>query len=225
MEATTVTLPDDTRVTCCPDCEEHARAVADQDAGSTTSSIDRQRTSCDGCGQSVLDGELEELIVADGTVLACCSNCVSEASDRDDVERRSASETTAGAESDPGETTATSERSDDHRLRSEESDGRCSQCHDLVFVERFRVTTVDGRTENLCPSCKDAAERDGIVRSVAMRKTKAREVLGVEPDATAAEIHRAYRKQVKRAHPDRKSGSRSAFQLVTEAYERLRDDH
>ncbi len=59
-----------------------------------------------------------------------------------------------------------------------------------------------------------------------MRLSQACEVLGVEAGASEERIHTAYHRQIKRAHPDRPSGSRSAFQLVKEAYDRLRNaDH
>ncbi|SDQ61595.1 DnaJ domain-containing protein [Natronobacterium texcoconense] len=228
-------MPDGSRVACCPQCEEYARAAAERlsDDGST-GSVDHQRTACDGCGQPLPERDLEEIVVADGTVLACCPACVTEATSRDDVKRRSRSRLESGSEPTTESTNAAStptdsEEPDDGADGDENQDlateeySRCTQCRDRVSDERFRVTTVDGRTERLCPSCKDEAERNGIVESVAMRKTKAREVLGVSSDASMEKIHSAYRTQVKRAHPDRKSGSRSAFRLVTEAYERLRD--
>ena len=47
------------------------------------------------------------------------------------------------------------------------------------------------------------------------------DVLGIEPDANAAEIVRAYRKRVKEAHPDQ-GGSTREFNRVRSAYEELR---
>ncbi|SFC36072.1 DnaJ domain-containing protein [Halobiforma haloterrestris] len=211
------------------------------------SSIDHQRATCDGCAQSVPETDLETLMVTDGTTLSCCRSCAIEAAKRDDVfrpggvDRDSGSGPDSSTRTETGTTTDTaggsssrSDSSDDDgidgggSLPTDDRDydrdrNRCTQCRDAVAVERYRVTTIDGRTEWLCPACKAEAEEDGILESVAMRTTRAREVLGVGDDATLEEIHEAYRVQVKRAHPDRRSGSRSAFQLVTDAYERLRE--
>jgi len=46
------------------------------------------------------------------------------------------------------------------------------------------------------------------------------EVLGVDPGAGEAEIRRAYRRRVKRAHPDQ-GGSSTEFRAVQDAYEEL----
>lgn len=215
------------------------------------SSIDHQRATCDGCAQSVPETDLETLMVTDGTTLSCCRSCAIEAAKRDDVFRPGGVDRDSGSgpDSSTRTETGTTNASDVSSSRSDSSDdgidgtgssltddcdsdrdrdrdrtrNRCTQCRDAVAVERYRVTTIDGRTEWLCPACKDEAEENGILESVAMRTTRAREVLGVGDDATLEEIHEAYRVQVKRAHPDRRSGSRSAFQLVTDAYERLRE--
>src|SRR5213592_96355 len=51
-------------------------------------------------------------------------------------------------------------------------------------------------------------------------------VLGVQRDASEADIKKAYRKLAMDCHPDRNNGDKSAeekFKLVTEAYEVLRD--
>jgi len=51
-------------------------------------------------------------------------------------------------------------------------------------------------------------------------------VLGVQKDATEADIKKAYRKLAMECHPDRNNGDKAAeekFKLVTEAYEVLRD--
>jgi hypothetical protein len=45
-------------------------------------------------------------------------------------------------------------------------------------------------------------------------------VLGVQPGATADEIHAAYRQAARRAHPDT-GGDEASFRRVTEAYESL----
>src|SRR2546426_9423693 len=51
-------------------------------------------------------------------------------------------------------------------------------------------------------------------------------VLGVQRDASEADIKKAYRKLAMECHPDRNNGDKAAeekFKLVTEAYEVLRD--
>ncbi|WP_255151350.1 J domain-containing protein [Halorarius halobius] len=64
----------------------------------------------------------------------------------------------------------------------------------------------------------------GNVQFVAPRETEAREVLGVDRDASPEEIRAAYREQVKDAHPDH-GGSEEAFKRVRWAYEYLREHH
>jgi curved DNA-binding protein CbpA len=49
------------------------------------------------------------------------------------------------------------------------------------------------------------------------------EELGVEPDATKAEIKKAYRKLVVKAHPDQ-GGDEQRFKRLQKAYEVLSDD-
>lgn len=237
-DSTTVVLPNGDRVTCCPRCEPHARAVADGDAPS----LDQRRDTCDGCRSTVLASELEDVVLEDGTVLACCPSCAAQAPDKkrttdgsdgigDDDDETEAGDGGTGAEAseigDPDTTaTATTTTTTSTTAQDQPTDRtRCSQCRTTVAAELFRVTTVDGRTERFCRSCKEEAKADGIVKDVEMRATRARDVLGVDEDATAEEIQTAYHQQVKRAHPDRKSGSRSAFQLVTDAYERLRREY
>lgn len=203
-----VSMPDGDQVVCCPRCEPHAREAARKSA-----SLDQRRGTCDGCRTTVLETELEEIVVDDGTVLSCCPSCLAEVPDRKTASDESKSRSGRFA------------TSDDARSERPSSSGEtvCTQCNEWVSGEPFRVTTVDDRTERLCPSCKEAAEEDGIVKDVRMRKTEAREVLGVTEGVTEQHLRQAYRRQIKRAHPDRTSGSRAAFQLVTEAYERLRE--
>ncbi|MDQ2051932.1 DnaJ domain-containing protein [Natronolimnohabitans sp. A-GB9] len=205
-ELTVVTMPDGERVACCPRCEPHAREAARKCA-----SLDQRRATCDGCTETYLETELADVVLDDGTVIDCCPTCMSKvpgngSDDEDDATATSATESTGDENAADGEKNL------------------CMQCNEWVDVELFRVTTIDDRTERFCPTCKERAESDGIVRDVDMRKTRAREVLGVDEDATAEELRTAYHEQVKRAHPDRQSGSKSAFKLVSEAYERLRDD-
>ncbi len=202
---TAVTMPDGERVACCPDCEPHAKAAARKG-----SSLDQRRAACDGCTGTFLEAELEDVVLSDGTVLTCCPSCAAEAPSSD-----------AGREGDGSATAGSADatESDDADERT-----RCTQCREWVAEERFRVTTVDERTERLCSDCKADAEERGIVADVAMRKIEAREVLGVERGVSDDRLRAAFHEQVKRAHPDNKSGSESAFKLVREAYDRLRDE-
>lgn len=199
-ELTAVSMPNGERVACCPGCAPHARRAARK-----TGSLDRSRGVCDGCGGSVLRRELEDLVVADGAVVTCCPSCREAAPGADGG---------AGAD-DAASATGSRDGSETDRERL------CSQCHEWTREERFRVRTIDGRTEKLCGDCKEIADRNGVIADVGMRTPEAREVLDVGPDASADEIRRAYHRAVKSAHPDREGGSRGAFALVTEAYERL----
>ena len=49
------------------------------------------------------------------------------------------------------------------------------------------------------------------------------ETLGVEPDASADEIKKAHRRAAQRSHPDREGGDTKQFQVVTAAYQLLKD--
>jgi len=60
-----------------------------------------------------------------------------------------------------------------------------------------------------------------VVKSVTLRTDEARATLGVVESATDEEIRDAFLKQIKHAHPDRKSGTQSAFKQVKAAYDRL----
>jgi hypothetical protein len=55
----------------------------------------------------------------------------------------------------------------------------------------------------------------------ALDRREAYRVLGLSPDADAAAVKAAYRKQVKRVHPDADGGDPEAFRRVTAAYETL----
>ena len=57
-----------------------------------------------------------------------------------------------------------------------------------------------------------------------MAPSAAYEALGLDSDATDAEIRRAYREKVKETHPDRRGGDEEAFKRVSEAYQRLKAD-
>ncbi|MFC7202244.1 DnaJ domain-containing protein [Haloferax namakaokahaiae] len=54
-----------------------------------------------------------------------------------------------------------------------------------------------------------------------MNRDKALRTLGLDADATQADIKDAYRRLVKETHPDSKSGDQEAFKRVSKAYERL----
>jgi hypothetical protein len=194
---TTVTMPDGERVACCPACEPHARRAAE-----VSDTPDSRRGTCDGCGGSFRCGKLEDLVLDDGTVVTCCPSCSAAA---------------PGAGDDAADANSTADSTD-------EDGNRCSQCTDRVAEELFLATMVDDRTERLCSSCKDDADDRGALKAVAMRRERAREILGVEKGADTEAVRAAFHEQVKRAHPDRESGSRSAFALVTDAYERLRNE-
>jgi curved DNA-binding protein CbpA len=49
------------------------------------------------------------------------------------------------------------------------------------------------------------------------------EILGLEKDATAEDVKKAYRKKAQKAHPDRKGGSEDAMREVNDAYAVLSD--
>lgn len=201
-ELTTVTMPDGEAVACCPDCEPYAREAVER-----LSSLDQHRATCDGCTDAFLRGELEEVVLVDGTVVTCCPDCLTEVPGRSDGGTDTSVE---GEQSTPETTELATTRS------------LCSQCHEWFDEELFRVTTIDGRTEELCTACKERTEEKGVVREVKMRKVEACKVLGVDGNATDAEIREAFLVQIKRAHPDQPTGSRSAFTLVKQAYDRLR---
>ena len=100
----------------------------------------------------------------------------------------------------------------------------CDQCGDIFSIELYKVKTVDGRTEDFCPDCKDEGLHDGIVRDVELRRAQAYEVLELDGSADTGEIREAYIRRVKESHPDRSDGSRSEFMLVQQAYERLQSE-
>lgn len=193
---TTVTMPDGEAIACCPECEPHAREAAEKLSG-----LDRQRDSCDGCDGQFQLADLEDAVLPDGTVVTCCPDCLTEVPGYQEDET-----STDGTDSAAGDAAGTN---------------RCLQCREWTDEELYRVTTTDDRTEEMCSDCKERLERQGIVVDVAMRKSEAREVLGVEEGAAVTEIRQAFLQQIKHAHPDQKSGSRSAFKLVKQAYDRL----
>lgn len=197
---TTVTMPDGERIACCPTCEPHAREAAKK-----LSSIETKREDCDGCNDEFPPADLEDVVLTDGTVISCCPTCITEVPGRSDGGTDTSVDT-----DEPAETTELATRRN-----------LCSQCHEWVDEELYHVTTIDDRTEEMCPDCKALSEEKGVVASVKMRKSEAREILGVDEGVSDAELRKAFLTQIKSAHPDRKSGTRSAFKLVKEAYERL----
>ena len=201
-QLTTVSMPDGETVACCLDCEPYAREAVERLA-----SLDRRRVDCDGCTGDFSRGELEDVVLVDGTVVTCCPDCLAQVPGRSDGNTDSS---VADGQSDVETTELATTRN------------CCRQCHDWVEAELFRVTMIDDRTEALCADCTERAKADGVVADVMMRTTEARAVLGVDEGATDEEIREAFLRQIKRAHPDRKSGSRSAFTLVKDAYDRLR---
>lgn len=66
------------------------------------------------------------------------------------------------------------------------------------------------------------ARRDGSLKPVDAQEMKALSALGLEADATAAEIKAAYKRLAKKFHPDKTGGNKSLearFREVTGAYE------
>lgn len=58
-------------------------------------------------------------------------------------------------------------------------------------------------------------------RSPRLSREEAARILGVDVDADASAIKRAYREKVKSVHPDTESGDEASFRRVARAYERL----
>ena len=199
-ELTTVSMPDGDTLACCRRCEPHARSAAKKLA-----ELDTNRTECDGCDTEFKTASLEDVVLTDGTVITVCPDCLREVPGRVDSGGKPSVTDHSGAE-----TTEIARRKD-----------LCGQCHEWFDEELFHVTLIDGRTEEMCSSCRDRAVDDGIATDVKMRKTEAREILDVGTGASTQEIRRAFLMQIKHAHPDRASGSREAFKLVKEAYDRL----
>lgn len=216
-ELTTVQMPNGETVACCSACVSHAKAAAEKSAG-----LDQRRRTCDGCADEFLETELQAVTLSDGTTIDCCRSCAATAPGQDATDASSADTTESDNPGSSGNSGASDETTGADPADTDTA--LCQQCNEWVEEELFRVTTIDGRNERLCSSCKARAEDDGIIRDVDMRQSEAREVLGVEEDASPERIREAYHRQVKRAHPDQPSGSRSAFQLVKDAYDRLQDE-
>lgn len=198
-DLTTVSMPNGTRVACCPRCTPHAREAAKKLA-----ELDTNKGTCDGCRGTFKTAALKDVVLTDGTVITVCATCLEEVPGR--------------SSESPGSTDGPDESPTTEIARRK---NLCSHCHEWVDEERFHVTLLDGRTEELCPACKESAVDDGIVVDVKMRRAEAREILAVEEDAGAEAVRRAFLTQIKRAHPDRATGTREAFRLVKAAYDRL----
>ena len=206
-----VTMPGGSRAVCCPECREYAETVTDNG-----SDIDQRRRECDGCTDEFLVSELEEVILSDGTSVLCCGSCAEHAPSNDDdsdSRRQEATEAETAAELESKEPSKAS------RQRN-----LCQQCTDWYSIELYRVVTVDDRTEKFCQDCMEEARDDGIIKDVRMRRAEAYEVLGESGFEDAEDLRETYIEQVKRAHPDKKSGSRGAFKQVQAAYDRLQDE-
>ncbi|WP_254862789.1 J domain-containing protein [Halovivax gelatinilyticus] len=196
-ELRTVSMPDGNALACCPQCEPHARSAAEK-----LEELDTNRDQCDGCREEFKTSSLTDVVLTDGTVITVCPTCIREVPGNTSYSE----ETRAGTE----ETTEIARRKN-----------LCSQCHEWCDEELYRVTLLDERTEELCNACKSSADSKGIVLDVKMRKTEARDILGIDHGADDRTIRQAFLTQIKHAHPDRKTGSREAFRLVKAAYDRL----
>jgi len=204
---TTVSMPDGTQVACCPTCTPHARAAAER------AELDTARATCEGCRSTVETATIEDVVLSDGTVLSLCPSCRA---------RRPESDTDGtGGSASASRARSAHEASGASSTELAPSKRLCGHCREWIRGEPYRVTLVDDRIESLCPSCKETANDEGVVVDVAMRRVDAREILDVATDASAKEIRAAFQEQVKHAHPDRATGTREAFRLVREAYERL----
>lgn len=193
-----VEMPNGETAICCPECRRHAKVAAQKQANLVAT------RSCDGCGESFVEDALSDVLLPDGVTVSLCETCEAAVPDP--------------GESDDGDAAAGADES------SEEDDGvrnRCDQCHEWVSGELWEVVTVDDRTEEFCDACKNEALEDGVVKKVHLKRAEAREILDVGPDVDRAELRRTYLEQVKRAHPDRDTGSRLAFKRIQRAYDRL----
>lgn len=196
--------------------------------------LENRREACEGCGRPTRLGELTVVTLPGGETVAVCPDCRSHAraaAERAGEQCDGCADVVPAADVEevrlpdgavvvlcPDCREAVPDRAADGR--SDDATERCSQCRE-PSADVAPVTVADGRTERLCPACLEAAREEGIVASVGMRASRAREVLGVDGDATDEEIRRAFLDEVKTVHPDRPTGSRSEFERVVEAYERL----
>ncbi len=192
-----VEMPDGETAICCPECREHAKEAAQKQAELVATQ------ECEGCGEAFVGDALSEVLLPDGVTVSLCETCEAEAPGPGDSE-------SSGS-------TTTHREDDDVR-------NRCDQCREWVSAELWEVVTVDDRVEEFCGACKNEAIEDGVVKTVHLKRAEAREILDVGRDAGERAIRKAYLSQVKRAHPDRDTGSRLAFKRVQRAYDRLVDE-
>lgn len=210
-----VELPNGETTICCPDCREHAKEAAEKQAELVAT------RSCDGCGDAVASDALSEVLLPDGVTVSLCEACEAAAPDP-------TAETGASDRSDRASRSDRPGRSDPDDLPDPDDGGdvrnRCDRCREWMAAELWEVVTVDDRVEEFCDACKNLAIEDGVVKRVNLKRAEAREILDVEPDADQSAIRRAYLAQVKRAHPDRDTGSTLAFKRVQRAYDRLAEE-
>jgi len=195
-----VEMPNGETAICCPECRRHAKAAAEKQADLVAT------RACDGCGESFVAEALSEVVLPDGVTVSLCETCEAQAPDPDDA-------TTDSPEDDAGDGAT------DDGVRN-----RCEQCQEWVAEELWEVVTVDDRTEQFCEACKNEGLSDGVVKTVRLKRAEARDILGVDREADQTAVRKAYLEQIKRAHPDRDTGSRLAFKRVKRAYDRLSDD-
>lgn len=90
-----------------------------------------------------------------------------------------------------------------------------------VRETRFREATRERRERQRQRTTRTRTRTDQSSQPLGRRE--AYWVLGLSPDADADAVKAAYRKQVKRTHPDADGGNRETFQRVNAAYETLRE--
>jgi len=197
-----VEMPNGETAICCPECRRHAKEAAQKQADLVAT------RSCEGCGESFVEDALSDVLLPDGVTVSLCESCEAELPDPSESDDGGDTETVTEVEAD-----------EDDGVRN-----RCDQCHDWFSGELWAVVTVDDRTEEFCDDCKNEALEDGVVKKVHLKRAEAREILGVDGDVAQSELRRTYLEQVKRAHPDRETGSRLAFKRIQRAYDRLAEE-
>ncbi|GAB3679454.1 hypothetical protein GCM10028857_00850 [Salinarchaeum chitinilyticum] len=209
-------LPDGTEMILCPECQD-AVSAGERPAGATSTTDEEEKedasTARRGSEPDASSGN------ATGTTAA------GSPTDGPTPEEPTASTSDANCATATGTASNAGEAVTDGATgKPATTNDTCDQCGGLFSIELYQVVTVDGRTEQFCPDCKDDGLENGIVRDVELRRAQAYEVLGLEWSASSDDVRQSYLEQVKEVHPDRADGSRSEFMLVQQAYERLRDD-
>ena len=197
-----VEMPSGETAICCPDCRTHAKEAAEKQAKLVAA------RSCDGCEEQFARDALSEVLLPDGVTVSLCDAC-------------------EAAAPDPTDEDPSTDRSVPDRATDAEGDAdrnRCDKCREWVSAALWEVVTVDDRVEEFCEACKNRGIEEGLVKRVHLTHAEAAEILDVDPGAGATAIRKAYLSQVKRAHPDRATGSTLAFKRVQRAYDRLSDD-